>query len=143
MALDLTSLRLAIAQTDEALEFCRSDLARFNPRLALHLRAAAVQAFEFTYDLSHYTLKRYLEETEPNPAGVEEMSFDDLIRRGYELGLLQAEVSEWGMFRRQRDTVRHTYNESKAQDAFNGIPGFLKNAKFLSNEIERRQSKMP
>ena len=141
MALDLTSLRLAIAQTDEALEFCRSDLAKDTPRLALHLRAAAIQAFEFTYELSYKTLKRYLEETEPHPASVEEMSFNDLIRRAYEAGLLQAELSEWRVFRKQRGTTSHTYDESKAQDVFDGIPDFLKEARFLLNEIERRQSR--
>ncbi len=41
MILDLSSLRNAIAQTEDALAYGSSDLARADARLALHLRAAA------------------------------------------------------------------------------------------------------
>jgi hypothetical protein len=77
--LDLSSLQKAIAQLDEAIAFCRSDLATANPRLAVHLRAAAIQA---SYELSIKSLKRFLEATEANPSAVEEMSFNEMIRRG-------------------------------------------------------------
>ncbi len=83
MILDLSSLRNAIAQTEEAL-------------------AAAIQAFEFTYELAIKTLRRYLMESEPSPATVDEMSFNDLVRRGYAIGLLQAELTEWKVYRRSR-----------------------------------------
>ena len=90
--LDLSSLKNAIAQLDEAMEFNRSDLAAADPRLAVHLRAAAIQAFEFTYELAVRTLKRFLVATEANPGAAVETSFDELIRRGYELGLLKADA---------------------------------------------------
>jgi nucleotidyltransferase substrate binding protein (TIGR01987 family) len=143
MKLDLSSLQKAIAQMEEALSFCNSELARNNPRLALHLRAATIQAFEFTYELSYKILKRYLEATEPNPAAVEEMSFNELVRRGFELGLLQAEITEWKEFRKDRGTTSHTYDEAKAQDVFETIPAFLAEAKFLMSQIQKRQEKQP
>jgi nucleotidyltransferase substrate binding protein (TIGR01987 family) len=141
MKLDLSSLQKAIAQMEEALAFCNSDLAKSDSRLALHLRAAAIQAFEFSYELSYKTLKRYLEETEPNPSAVEEMTFNELVRRGYELGLLQAEIAEWKEFRKDRGTTSHTYDEAKAQDVFATIPAFLEEAKFLLSQIQTRQEK--
>jgi len=139
MTLDLTSLSKAIAQMEEALGYCESGLAKGDPRLALHLRAAAIQAFEFSYELAVKTLKRHLEATEPNPAAVEDMTFNELIRRGYELGLLQAEISEWREFRKDRGTTSHAYDEQKAKDVFDGIPRFLVEAKFLLSKIQRRQ----
>ena len=137
--IDLSALEKAIGQANEALEFCASEMARENPRLALHLRAAAIQAFEFTYELAVKTLKRFLEMTDPYPSSIDEMSFNDLIRRGYELGLLRAELAGWKQFRRDRGTTSHAYDEKKALDVFAGIPAFLDEAKYLYAEIQRRQ----
>ena len=137
--IDLSAFEKVIAQADEALDFCRSDLATKNPRLALHLRAAAIQAFEFTYELSIKTLKRFLELNEPNPSIIDEMSFNDLVRRGYETGILKAELVAWKQFRKDRGTTSHAYDELKALEVFTGIPAFLVEAKHLCAEITRRQ----
>ena len=137
--IDLSAFEKAIAQADEALDFCRSDLATKNPRLALHLRAAAIQAFEFTYELAIKMLKRFLQLNEPNPSIIDEMSFNDLVRRGYEVDLLQAELIAWKQFRKDRGTTSHAYDELKALEVFVGIPAFLVEAKHLCAEITRRQ----
>ena len=143
MKLDLASLQKAISQMESALAFCSSDLARDNARLALHLRAGAIQAFEFTFELSFRMLRRYLETTESNPAAIAEMTFGEIIRRGHELGLLQAEMAEWNAFRRDRGTTSHTYDEKKAKSVFATIPNFLIEAKFLLAQIHRRQERAP
>ena len=57
MKLDLTPLEDAVAQLEEALDIYHSDLALDHPRLKRHLRAAVIQAFEFTYELSFRMLK--------------------------------------------------------------------------------------
>ena len=137
--IDLSALEKAIAQADEALEFCASDLAVTHPRLSVHLRASAIQAFEFTYELTIKTLKRYLSETDPNPASIDELSFNELIRRGYETGLIQAELVVWKQFRQDRGTTSHAYDEKKALEVFAGIPLFIGEAKHLLFEIKRRQ----
>lgn len=137
--LDISPLEKAIEQLEEALMLCASDLVKSNERLELHMRAAAIQAFEFTYSLSLKMLKRYLEKNEENSAIVEEMTFNDLVRRGFELGLLHAEISDWRDFRKNRGTTSHTYDEKKAEDVFGQIPQFLVEAKFLYNAIQKRQ----
>jgi nucleotidyltransferase substrate binding protein (TIGR01987 family) len=139
MKLDLSSLRNAIGQLEDALELSSSDLAKSNAKLALHLRAAAIQAFEFTYELSIKMLKRYLETAEPNPGAVQEMSFNELVRRAYATGLLNAELVEWKIFRKNRGTTSHTYDSSKAQEVYEAIPAFLREAKFILAQIEQRQ----
>lgn len=137
--IDLSSLAKAISQLEEALQYCESDLAKSDAHLALHLRAGAIQAFEFTYELSFKMLKRYLEMTEPNPAMIDEMSFYELIRCGFERGLLQAEIAVWKTFRKDRGTTSHTYDEAKAQDVYDNIPTFLIESKFLFKAIQKRQ----
>lgn len=139
MILNLSSLECAISQLEESLEFYHSDLAKDNAKLRVHLRAAAIQAFEFTYELSIRTLKRFLENTEPNPSSIDEMTFNELIRLAYERGVLRFELSRWKEFRKDRGTTSHAYNEAKAIDVFDSIPDFLSEAKFLRAEIERRQ----
>jgi nucleotidyltransferase substrate binding protein (TIGR01987 family) len=143
VSLDLSSSRDAILQVEEALAYAGSDLAKNDPKLARHLRAGAIQAFEFTYELSIKMLKRYLQATEANPASVDEWTFNDLILRGYEVGLLQAELSAWKAFRRDRGTTSHAYDEAKAIEVYATIPAFLAEAKFLFGEIDRRQSRAP
>lgn len=139
MILDLTSLENAIVQLEEALEYCHSDLAKNDPRLARHLRAAAIQAFEFTYELSFKMLKRFLEGTEANPAAIGDLSFKGIIRYGFEKGLVKRETKEWEIFRQDRGTTSHAYNEEKAQDVFESIPDFLEEAKFLLAQLQKRQ----
>jgi nucleotidyltransferase substrate binding protein (TIGR01987 family) len=139
MKIDLSALRQAIAQLEEALAYCGSEQARQDTRLALHLRAAAIQAFEYTYELSVRMLRRYLESTESNPAAIAELTFNDLIRLGWERGLLRAELAAWKEFRRSRSITSHTYDQAKALEVFEGIPAFLDEVRLLCAAIEERQ----
>ena len=75
MKLDLTPMGDAVAQLEEALDIYHSDLALTDPRLKRHLRAAVIQAFEFTYELSFGMLKRYLELASANPSEIDELVF--------------------------------------------------------------------
>lgn len=139
MTLDLSSFQRAITQLEDALALCGSEGVQNDPRLMLHLRAAAIQAFEFTYELAFKMLKRYLGTIEPNPALSGEMTFNELIRRGYALGLLKSELIYWKGFRQDRGTTSHTYDETKAQGIFEDLPAFLEEAKFLLSQIHKRQ----
>lgn len=103
------------------------------------MRLAAIQAFEFTYELSLKMLKRYLSLTEPNPSAAGEMTFNDLIRKGYEKGLIQSDLVMWKEYRRERGTTSHTYDEEKAREIFEDIPNFLQDAKYLLAQLQKRQ----
>ena len=54
-----------------------------------------MQRFEFTYELAHKILKRYLEYAAANPDHFDEMTFQELIRSGNEQGLLLGEWLDW------------------------------------------------
>ena len=142
MRLDLTPLDDAIAQLEEAIEYHGSDLASGDPALKLHLRAAAIQAFEFTYELSFKMVKRHLEQVSPNPAEFDEMSFKAIMREAFRRGLVQSEVSIWDQYRKLRGTTSHTYNAAKAQLVFESLPDFLREAGFLRDQLQQRNESL-
>lgn len=136
----ITPLIKAISQLQESLDYYHSDVVQKDEGLIRQLRAAAIQAFEFTYELSWKMLKRYLKLVEPNPAEIEEMSFPDLIRTACERGLLQSDVAEWKGFRHDRSITSHTYDDT-AEEIFKKIPKFLNEAKFLLSTLQNRIKK--
>ena len=138
MPLDLTPLEDAVMQLEEALELYHSNLARSHPRLGRHLRAAVIQAFEFTYELSFRMLKRYLELASPNPAEIDSLVFNEIIRESYRQALVQSDLPVWREYRRSRGTTSHTYNEEKAQEVFESVPDFLQDARYLLNRLQER-----
>lgn len=85
-------------------------------------------------------LRRYLLATEPSPAAVDELDFNGLIRLGYARGLLNEEIAIWRIFRQDRGTTSHAYDERKARAVFDNIPRFLAEARFLSERIRDRQA---
>ncbi|OYV41755.1 MAG: hypothetical protein B7Z81_00525, partial [Acidocella sp. 20-61-6] len=74
--IDLTPLHRALATLDTALA------ARGQAPADALIRDACIQRFEYSYELTHKFLRRYLETSEP--AGVHQLSFPNLIRLGYE-----------------------------------------------------------
>ena len=83
MTLDLSALEHALDQLESGLARAKAD-----PADEL-LRDGVIQRFEYTYELSHRSLKRYLVLTEASPEAIELSSFQVLIRVGAERGLLE------------------------------------------------------
>ena len=138
LTLDVTSLEKALFQLESALVYCNSDLAKQDLQLAMHLRAGAIQAFEFSYELSIKLLRRFLEMTSITSSDISMMSFNELIREGYDKGLLSSELNIWKEYRRERGTTSHAYNGDKADEVFDHIPGFLNDARFLLAQFHSR-----
>lgn len=102
------------------------------------IRDGLIQRFEFTYELSHKMLKRYLEEIAPTPETIDQASFQDLIRMGNEQGLLKSEWRVWRGFRDIRNITSHTYDLAKALEVVEGIPAFLDETRFLRSSLTER-----
>lgn len=98
----MTSLKMAL------------DAAQQNPS-DLFIRDATIQRFEYTYELCHKMLKRYLEMTEPNAQEIDQMQFSQLIRTGSEKGLLKNGWDVWSTYRNARNLSSHTYNEERGE----------------------------
>lgn len=131
---DITPLINAIARLDEGLARYRQDITD------LQIRDGLIQRFEFTYELSHKMLKRYLEFSSPDPTVFDGMNFQDLIRSANEKDVLLGSWTQWRTYRDMRSRTSHTYDEEIALQVVDGIPAFLQEAEFLRNQLMERLS---
>ena len=132
MTLDLSSLESAIDRLEEGLARYLKDVSD------AQIRDGLIQRFEFTYELSHKMLKRYLEATSASPSEYDQMAFADLIRTGSERGLLLGDWPAWRRYRDMRNADSHAYNEAKALSVVAGVEPFLTEAKYLRDQLKRR-----
>ena len=136
MDLDLSPFEDAVVQLEQSVDLCDSDIVRRYPVIRNQMRAGAIQAFEFTYELSVRIIRRYLETVAANPAEVDHLSFRNLMRRAGQHGLLLAEPAKWEDYRRARGSSSHAYNEELADRVFRGIPEFLDEARYLLKQLQ-------
>ena len=80
MNIDFSPLANAINQLEKSIAFATSEMAENDKDLFEQFRNSVIQCFEFTYELSHKMLKRYLEETAANPEEIDLSTFQNLIR---------------------------------------------------------------
>jgi nucleotidyltransferase substrate binding protein (TIGR01987 family) len=118
MTLDLTPLHKMIARLEEGLWRYQLDISD------TQIRDGLVQRFEFTYEISHKMLKRFLEQTAASPEQFEQMPFADLIGTANEKGLLLGDWPVWRGYRDMRSKTSHTYDEDIALQVVAGIPDF-------------------
>ncbi len=102
------------------------------------IRDGLIQRFEFTYELSHKMLKRYLQMTAASPDEFDNAPFQYLIRSANEQALLLGDWPAWRRFREMRSRTSHTYDETVALEVVAGIPDFLKEAEFLRDQLLQR-----
>ena len=79
--LDISNFERAIARLEEAIAEYEQDTTR------TVVRDGLIQRFEFTYEIAHKTLKRFLEFASPSPEQYDKMVFQDLIRSANEQDL--------------------------------------------------------
>jgi nucleotidyltransferase substrate binding protein (TIGR01987 family) len=141
MRLDLAPLKLAVTQLQKSLNYCDSTLAKQDIDIKEQFNTAAIQVFEYTYELSWKMLKRYLAQIISTPSELDEISFPNLIRLGSEKGLLLSDWSRWKIFRDKRNTTSHTYDLSKAQAVLSILPEFLIETQYLLKQLETKIGK--
>ena len=141
MALDFTPLENAIGQLEKSLKFAHSPLGQQNPDLFEQLRNSVIQCFEFTYELSHKMLRRFLKEAAANPDDFESMPFAELIRTGNEQGLLRSDWGRWKAYRQARTDSSHAYDEKKAVAVYGIAQDFVGEARFLYEKLLDRSGR--
>ena len=133
MPLDFSPLESAVQRLDEGLARYDSDPSD------IMVRDGLVQRFEFTYELSHKMLRRFMEAAAANPTEFDEADFQYLIRSANEQGLLLGAWPQWRVYRDMRAKTSHTYDEEVALKVVAGIPDFLKEARYLLEQLLHKQ----
>ena len=141
MNIDYSSLESAIKQLKKSIEYVNSDLAKTDKGLHEQLRNSVIQCFEFTYELSHKMLKRYLEDTAASPEEIDLGTFQNIIRIGNEKNLLRSDWSKWKSYRQARTNSSHTYDQNKAEATFIVALDFLDEARVLYQSLTEKDTK--
>jgi nucleotidyltransferase substrate binding protein (TIGR01987 family) len=132
-------MKLDTISFGNAVQRLRAGLARYQRQPTdEQIRDGLIQRFEFTYELSHKILRRYLREIAASPNEIEQMPFADLIRTGNAEGLLRSDWPVWRRFREMRTRTTHTHDANTASLVVAAIPAFLEEAEQLYSELQRR-----
>lgn len=130
--LDLTPFNNALARLAEGMSRYERDTSD------TQIRDGLIQRFEFTYEISHKMLKRYLEMVSPTPDDYDAIAFQDLIRAGNEQGLLLGDWQRWKKYRDMRSKTSHTYDEDVALEVVAEIAAFHDEARYLCDRLQAR-----
>ena len=131
-SLDLHGFERALSSLQTALT------ARAEDEENLFIRDSCIQRFEYSYEAAWKILKRYLELTSPDPSEIDLLSFQDLIRKGSEAGLLKNGWDGWRYYRQGRASASYAYSDTKALEVLEVIPNFHADALYL---LERLKAK--
>jgi nucleotidyltransferase substrate binding protein (TIGR01987 family) len=102
------------------------------------LRDGLIQRFEFTYELCHHMLKRFLRQNAASPEDLDRMAFPDVIRTANQQGLLLGDWPAWHRYRDLRARTSHACHAEIAQQVASAIPVFPAEAEYLRDELRRR-----
>lgn len=132
MTLDIQPLQNALIRLGDGYARYRQDITD------TQIRDGLIQRFEFTYELAHRMVRRFLTMIAPSPDEYRSMAFSDLIRSANRHGLLREDWPAWRRYRDMRARTSHTYNEAVAVDVVAGIPAFIDEARFLVDQLSQR-----
>ena len=130
--LDITPLVSAVGRLSEGLDRHRREPADEQ------LRDGLIQRFEFTYELTHRMLRRYLRQISASPDAFDQIPFQELIRLSNEQGLLCGDWPAWRQYRDMRARSSHTYAAGIAAQVVAAIPAFLEEARHVVSELQKR-----
>jgi len=134
MELIIEPLEKALATLKEALAEYQKDISN------TFVRDSVIQRFEYTFELSHKILRRFLSETEASKAEISEMLFNDLIRLGCKRGLLLNDLETWDKYRKARNASSHNYDEFNADNIVVIIPVFIEDIDYELAKIKEKSN---
>lgn len=135
LKLDYSSLEKAINTLESALKFYESQKNAVGPEQRDLMRDGVIQRFEYTFELSWKTIKRFLEMY--GLEKVDALNNRDLFRVGFENGLIKDPV-QWFDYLSDRNQTSHVYDPNVAADVFSSAQKFLTDAAFLLERLKER-----
>ena len=102
------------------------------------LRDGLIQRFEFTYELCHRMLRRFIRQTAASPEEVDRMAFQDLIRTANQQGLLLGTGPPGTAIGTCGPGPATPIRPRQRRQVAAAIPGFLAEAEYLRDELRKR-----
>ena len=96
------------------------------------IRDAAIQRFEYTFELSWKILKRYFKVNNH----LDIFNIKDIFREGGNQGLIE-NVEKWFEYLEARNLTSHTYDENIAEKVYEKAQEFEKAALFLLDQLKK------
>lgn len=128
--LSVTALEHALETLEQVLDDLDADTEKN------YIRDASIKRFEYSYELTLKMLRRHLENIADNPGDVKEYSFQEVIRQGYNKGVLENSWDIWKEYRIYRNKTSHGYDKSVAKELVSNIPNFLKEAQYFLEKLK-------
>lgn len=101
------------------------------------IRDACIKRFEYCYEFATKMITRHLSLTEDDPIEVKAMTFQDKIRRAYEIGLIPNSWEKWWHYRDDRAATAHGYSKERAEALVDNLPEFHAEMETLLTSLER------
>lgn len=134
----LVFLESALARLKEILQRMEAAEKINDMDSASIFRTAAIQAFEYTYELAWKAIRRFLEVSTADHETYHTMIFADLIRTASDQGLIKNDWAKWKDYRDQRNRTSHTYKEATAIDVMHIMPDFTVEIEYLIAQLKPR-----
>lgn len=100
------------------------------------IRDACIKRFEYCYEFATKMITRHLSLTEDDPIEVKAMTFQDKIRRAYEITLIPNSWDRWWHYRDDRAATAHGYSKDRAEALVENLPKFHAEAVALLTSLE-------
>jgi nucleotidyltransferase substrate binding protein (TIGR01987 family) len=133
--LDYSSLEKAIHTLNEAIVTYNARKEFVSASESTLMRDGIIQRFEYTFELSWKTMKRYLEMY--GIEQVDKLKNRDFFRSCYEAGLIRDPLV-WFDFLQDRNQTSHTYDQVVAVDVYDSAVKFIADVQFLLAQLQER-----
>jgi nucleotidyltransferase substrate binding protein (TIGR01987 family) len=130
--MDASDLEKILSQFENALQRFSEALARDINKDSLVLDAA-IQRFEFCFELSWKVLRRYLARE-----GINASTPREVFKEAFKLGWLAEGDALWSRMITDRNLTSHTYNQKTALDLYSRLPGYRKACEGLLELLKKR-----
>ena len=122
---------------ENAINSLESIISRYEKENDIDIRDSVIQRFEYTYSMSLKMISRFLKQNDISEE-ISSMTFNEIIRRANQFGLLKTNLETWDEYRKKRNMTSHTYDEKIANDVVAIIPAFKDEAEFLLNRLKEK-----
>lgn len=136
MKLDYSSLESALASLERSHHYLHSELSRENPELREQFRTATIKGFEFTYEVAINMIRRQLSQILASPESIRRKDFADLMRDAFDAGLI-SDPRSFVRYRELRNKTAHTYNIESTENTVIEMDSFLRDIRFLLDQLRK------